>query len=145
MSRRRRDANQKAGSQSSENGRLLFPLPLASRGWVGEETFLAPPVLAEPRRQAGRWVLCCPSPCCWRQLPSSPASWAPSARRIGTACVPGEEGAGEGQILPLGRRGWLVRGCAQPGAGLPKSGGASPLGFNLLWIVAIIIRIISSR
>lgn len=52
---------------------------------------------------------------------------------------------GEGQILPSGGRGWLVRGCAQPGAGLPKSGGASPLGFNLLWIVAIIIRIISSR
>lgn len=45
----------------------------------------------------------------------------------------------------VGGRGRLVRGCAQPGAGLLKSGRASPLVFNLLWIVAIIIRIISSR
>lgn len=106
---------------------------------AGEEAVLASPVLAELRRQAGQWVLCCPSPRCSRQLPS--ASWAPSARQIGTACVPSKGGTNPA----IGGRGWLVQGCAQPAAGLLKSGRASPLVFNLLWIVAIIIRIISSR
>lgn len=89
---RRRDAGQKAGSKSLENGGLLFLLLLASWGWAGKEASLASPVLAEPCRQAGRWVLCCPSPCCSRQLPSLPTSRTPSAHQIGTACVPSKGG-----------------------------------------------------
>lgn len=40
---------------------------------------------------------------------------------------------------------WLQQSRAQPSASLLQPGKASPLLFNLLWIQAIIIRIISSR
>lgn len=106
---------------------------------VGGEGMLGRELAASPQRR-GDFHPCCRSLCCSRQLlplsqlgPLLPISHAQRvALRWGDgSCCRGEEG------------GW--GGCMRPDAEPLEPGRALPLVFNLLWIVAIIIRIISSR